>query len=86
MKVARIAALVLLISVPINAVANCVDINSASFQELRLIIHIDEDRAGQIMNLRQQRPFVSVDDLGRVRGIARARLAGIHRQGLACVR
>lgn len=86
MKVVRVAALVLLISAPVSAAADCVDINSASFQELRRIIHIDEDRAGQIIDLRQQLPFASVDELDRVRGIARVHLAGIHRQGLACVR
>jgi competence protein ComEC len=62
-----------------------VDINRAGFDELQQIIHIGPDRAEQIINLRAQRPFASVDALTRVSGIGPARLADIKAQGLACV-
>jgi hypothetical protein len=60
----------------------CVNINTASFDELRQIIHIDVDRAQQIINLR---PFNSVDQLIAVSGIGQVRLDEIKAQGLACV-
>ncbi|MEX1019346.1 MAG: hypothetical protein WDZ49_06785 [Litorilinea sp.] len=60
---------------------NCVNINTASFEELKLILHIDEDRAGQILGLR---PFSSVDDMERINGIASVRLAEIKNEGVAC--
>jgi hypothetical protein len=66
--------------------ANCVDINTAPAAQLQRIIHVGAARAAQIVEMRQQRPFESVDQLTRVRGIAAARLADIKRQGLACVR
>lgn len=59
----------------------CIDINTASAEELREIIHIDEDRSQQIISLR---PFSSIDDLVRVNGIANERLQDIRRQGAAC--
>lgn len=60
----------------------CVNINTASFQELQRIIHIGPDRAQQIINLR---PFSSVNAMDRISGIGPARLADIKAQGLACV-
>lgn len=60
----------------------CIDINRADIEALRQIVHIDLERASQIISLR---PFGSVDELVRVRGIGPARLADIKRQGLACV-
>jgi len=68
-----------------NPVSQCVNINTAPQQELRRIVHIDELRAQQIIQLRQERRFASVDELTRVSGIAAARLADIKAQGLACV-
>lgn len=59
-----------------------VDINSANFERLQLIIHIGPERAGQILNLR---PFSSVDSMERISGIGPARLADIKAQGVACV-
>ncbi|MGH2428590.1 MAG: MBL fold metallo-hydrolase [Candidatus Limnocylindria bacterium] len=59
-----------------------VDINSATYEQLQLIIHIGPVRAAEIPSLR---PFGSVDDLDRVNGIASARLADIKAQGVACV-
>jgi competence ComEA-like helix-hairpin-helix protein len=66
--------------------SQCVDINTASAKELERIIHIGPDRAQQIITLRQQRRFESVDQLTRVNGIAAARLRDIKGEGLACVR
>lgn len=62
--------------------SGCVNINTASFEELRQIKHIDVDRANQILSLR---PFSSVDSMTRIKGIAEKRLAEIKAQGLACV-
>lgn len=64
----------------------CVDINTATVDELQRIIHIGEVRSREIVRLRQQRPFGSVDQLKRVNGIAEARLRDIKKQGLACVK
>ncbi|GGK35699.1 hypothetical protein GCM10010965_30830 [Caldalkalibacillus thermarum] len=60
----------------------CIDINSASFEELQQIVHIGPERAQQIIELR---PFYSLDDLLRVDGIGPSRLQDIKDQGLACV-
>ncbi len=43
-------------------------------------------RAKQIIELRRVKPFASVDQLTRVRGIAAKRLADIKQEGIACVR
>jgi LPXTG-motif cell wall-anchored protein len=45
----------------------CVDVNEATAEELLQLMHVDADRAQQILELR---PFASVDDLGRVDGLA----------------
>jgi DNA uptake protein ComE-like DNA-binding protein len=65
--------------------SGCVNINVAGFEALQEIIHIGPDRANQIISLRAQRPFSSVDDMTRISGIAAGRLADIKAQGLACV-
>ena len=65
--------------------AGCVNINTDSEFELTGIIHIDEVRAREIVRLREERPFESVEELTRVRGIAAGRLADIVAQGLACL-
>ena len=62
--------------------AGQVDVNSASVEKLDDIIHIGPERAAQIIQLR---PFTSLDDLVRIKGIATKRLADIKAQGLACV-
>lgn len=56
--------------------------NSATAEELDGIKHIGLERAGQIIDLR---PFSSLDDLVRIKGIGPQRLAEIKAQGLACV-
>jgi hypothetical protein len=70
---------------PPQATTDCVDVNSAPMAALRRIIHVDTMRAAEIIRLREQRRFESVDELTRVRGIAAARLAEIKQQGVACV-
>ncbi|WP_062321502.1 helix-hairpin-helix domain-containing protein [Halolactibacillus sp. JCM 19043] len=61
----------------------CVDINTASKEELMTIIHIGEERADQLIKLR---PFDSVDQLTRIKGIAAGRLKDIKTENKACVR
>lgn len=67
----------------VSPAADKVDINTATIEELKRIIHIDQVRAEEIVRLR---PFSSVDDLDRVRGIGPARLADIKEQGIASVK
>lgn len=55
----------------------CVDLNTASHQELQRIVHIGAARAEQILQLRAQRPFASVEEITRVSGIAAARAGEI---------
>lgn len=62
--------------------ANCVDINTASNEEVQKIIHIGPARVEDLLKLR---PFRSVDDLSSIKGIGPARIADIKSQGLACV-
>jgi len=64
---------------------DCVNINTAPKEELEKIVHIGESRAEQVINLRTEKLFSSVDDLVRVSGIGPARIADIKGQGLACV-
>lgn len=59
-----------------------VDINSAGFEELQLIIHIGPERAQEMLAIR---PFSSVDAMERIDGIGPARLADINAEGVACV-
>jgi competence protein ComEC len=59
-----------------------VDINSAGFEALQLIIHIGPVRAQEMLEIR---PFSSVDAMDRINGIGPARLADIKAQGVACV-
>jgi competence protein ComEC len=67
---------------PAPIAGNCIDINTASIERLEEIMHIGPARAQELINLR---PFSSVDDLGRIKGIGPARIADIKSQGLACV-
>lgn len=66
-----------------NETSNCVDINSASIEEVQEIIHIGPARAEDLIDLR---PFNSVDDLSRISGIGPARIADIKEQGTACAK
>ena len=61
--------------------SSCVDINSASEAEVQRIIHIGPARSKDLLNLR---PFDSVDDLTKIKGIGPARIKDIIAQGIAC--
>ncbi len=65
-----------------NHNGGCVDINSASEEELQQIKHIGPERAGDVVN---GRPYNSVDDLDKVKGIAAKRIQDIKDEGIACV-
>ncbi|KAF0226838.1 MAG: beta-lactamase domain-containing protein, partial [bacterium] len=76
-------------STPIQQQAQCqegqVDINKAPKEELIKIKHIGDVRADELITLR---PFSSVDDLERVKGIGgpgSKTLTDIKEQGIACV-
>lgn len=62
---------------------NCIDINSASVEELQAIVHIGPARAEEILTLR---PFSAVDGMTKVKGIAAGRLSDIISEGRACVK
>lgn len=57
-----------------------IDINTATQEELIKITHIGNVRALELISLR---PFASLDDLVRIRGISEKRVADIKKQGLA---
>jgi DNA uptake protein ComE-like DNA-binding protein len=59
-----------------------VDINIASVIELMRIKHISTARAPDVVS---SRPYTSLDQLTRVKGIAAGRLADIKAEGIACV-
>jgi DNA uptake protein ComE-like DNA-binding protein len=59
-----------------------VNINTADFEELKIIIHIDNVRAQEII---EKRPFNSLDDLSRINGIGPTRLQEIKDEGIAYV-
>jgi len=61
---------------------NQIDINSAPKEELIKIIYIGEVRAEQLIELR---PFVSIDELTKIKGIGEVYLSKIKEEGLACV-
>ncbi|TQE99090.1 MAG: endonuclease/exonuclease/phosphatase [Spiribacter salinus] len=62
--------------------SDCVDINSASAEDLTRIKHIGSSRARAII---QGRPWTDIDDLQAVHGISRERLADIRAEGVACI-
>lgn len=59
-----------------------IDINTASLEDLIKIIHINEKRALELISLR---PFSSLDELTKIKGIGKKRLEDIKKQGLAWV-
>jgi beta-lactamase superfamily II metal-dependent hydrolase len=61
---------------------HCIDINTASLEEVQEIIHIGPERAHDLINLR---PYHSIDDLDKIKGIGPARLDDIKAQNSACV-
>jgi len=76
--------LVLFLISNISAVCNenQIDINSASAEELDNLAGIGTVKAQAII---QTRPFSSLDDLLKVKGIGEVTLANIKTQGLACI-
>lgn len=65
--------------------SGCVNFNSASYDDLRRITHVDDKIANQIISLRAQRPFSGWDDLvDRVSGIGKNNVKDIQAQGLGC--
>jgi competence protein ComEC len=65
-----------------GADGSCVDLNTASADELTAIVHVGPSRADDIV---ANRPYGSVDDLTAVDGLGDARVADIADEGLACV-
>jgi len=65
----------------------CIDINTASKEELMKIKWVGEKIADLIIQERQKRPFSSLDELEtRISGIGPKKLQDIKQQGLACVK
>ncbi len=62
--------------------ARKIDINTASYEELQEITWVGPAIARRI---RESRPFYSLDDIIKVRGIGEKRLEDIKKQGLAWV-
>ena len=60
----------------------CVDLNTASKEELQRIVHIGASRAEAVIKMR---PLKSVEALDDVSGISASRLSDIVAQNLACV-
>jgi len=69
-------------SVSFISAAEKIDINTAPLEDLIKIIHIGETRALELISLR---PFSSLDDLVRIKGIGEKRVEDIKKQGLAWV-
>lgn len=60
----------------------CINVNSASKEELQQIYEVGPSRARDIKDMR---PFNELEDLERVSGIGEVRLEEITSEGLACV-
>lgn len=75
----------LFLALAVNAANPCIDINTASKQDLEKIKHIGEARAEQVIKLRGEKLFSSVDELSRVIGLGPARISDIKKEGLACI-
>ena len=71
---------------PVPQQTACIDLNTATLDDLQEIIHIGPVRARSILQLRAVTPFRSVQSITRVSGIAAGRLRDILAEGRACVR
>ncbi|MFZ3590942.1 MBL fold metallo-hydrolase [Bacillus sp. DJP31] len=67
---------------PAPSTNSCIDVNSATPEQLQEIIHIGPARATDLIDLR---PFDSVDDLTIISGLGASRIQDIKSQGLACI-
>lgn len=63
-----------------------VELNTAPLEDLERVVHIGPARAREIMELREARPFRSLDDLKRVSGLGEKRIEEIKQEGLAYVK
>ncbi|WNF38622.1 MBL fold metallo-hydrolase [Bacillaceae bacterium IKA-2] len=61
--------------------SDCININTASKEQLEKITHLSTVRITELIQLR---PFSSIEELTEINGIGPARLADIKEQGLAC--
>lgn len=75
------AVIVVLLALPVAGLAQCVDINADPLERLLTIVHIDEERAGQIVD---GRPWPGVRALTGIHGIGRGRIRDIVDEGIAC--
>lgn len=66
----------------VEAPAGCINLNTASFEELQGIIHIGPERAQDVIAMR---PWSSVNQLIAISGIGQAKLSDIISEGKACV-
>ena len=81
-KAILIIAFLFFLPIKIDGSSECINLNTATKEELVRIIHIGDSRAEQIMSLR---PFSSMEELERIAGIGPTLLNEIKEQGLACV-
>ncbi len=65
-----------------STVTSCIDINTASLEELKQIVHIGEKRAQQLIDLR---PFDTLEDLTVIDGLGPARMTDIIEEEIACI-
>ncbi|MHA6260184.1 MBL fold metallo-hydrolase [Sporosarcina sp. CAU 1771] len=61
---------------------NCLNINTATLEEVQQITHIGPTLAAELIKLR---PFHSIDELVNINGIGSGRLNDIKAQGVACI-
>lgn len=67
---------------PESSPTGCININTASKEDIEKIIHIGPERAEELIQLR---PFNSVEDLSKIKGIGPSRIKDIKEEGLACI-
>jgi len=85
----RLIILFLIVFLLFNVYAECnstqIDINSASAEELDVIVWVGPATASNIISYRETNIFDSLDELINVSGIGEKKLSDIKQQGLACV-